>query len=514
MCAEDRLSGPSKVLTIFFNDLYFWVNRDMAGKRQYQFGPYLFEATSGLLTSGSDRVALRPKIANLLRVLVESAPEVVSKDDLMARVWPDTNVVESGLARNINELRKSLSKEPQAIQTVPKRGYRFTIPVECPEPLPEVIAPPAAAASAPGHSRWARRAAIFAFGTMGAVASASLLIRITGSDDTSAPRTPEPYSAAGIEAEVKKEGAAGYYNWGKWEVQAMRDALVHFRRAASLDARLWYGYVGIADSYLGLLLLANRMDPEWAQWARHAADRAVQLGPNIAIAHCALGCVRLILDWDLKGAEASFEDALRCNPFNYVAYQRRGLLRTLQRRFDEARTDLRKATELKPEFHDAQVFWAWSEFCAGNFDGAIDVLKDLPPSGGKRKQALRILAATHGMKRQFEAARKTLALASLSPGDDLAVRAWLDAREGNVVAAKSGLDRLCGVYARDNSSYCDTAIIDSELGLVDSAFASLERGLQLRHWRVLMLSVDPRLESLHKDPRWNAFCSRIRAQEP
>jgi tetratricopeptide (TPR) repeat protein len=293
----------------------------------------------------------------------------------------------------------------------------------------------------------------------------------------------------------------------------MRDALVHFRQAASLDAQLWYGYVGIADSYLGLLLLANRMDPEWAQWARHAAERAVQLGPGIAVARCALGSVRLIIDWDLDGAEASFEEALRCNPFSYVAYQRRGLLRTLQRRFAEARVDFRRATELKPEFYDGKVFWAWSEFCAGNFDGTVELLKNLPPSGGKRKLALRILASTYGMKRQFESARKTLALARLFSDHDLAVRAWLDAREGNIAAAKSGLDRLCADYGRDSYSYCDTAVINAEIGLNDGAFASLERGLQLRHWKVLILSVDPRLESLHKDARWHALRSRIGARE-
>lgn len=327
----------------------------MAEKRQYRFGPYEFGPVSGMLTHGKDTIPLRPKIADLLTSLVRSAPEVVLKDDLISRVWPDTNIVESGLARNVNELRKSLSEEPEAIETIPKRGYRFTIPVESTGAPSGVDPAPPAPVSPLRSPSWLRRGAILALGVVGAAASAPLLRRLAKSNASPSTVPLAARSAAEVETEVKKEGAAGYHNWGKWEEPAMHQALIHFRRAASLDARLWYGYVGLADSYLGLVMLANRIDPEWGQWARHAAERAVQLGPNIAITHCALGSVRLVLDWDSKAAAAAFENALRANVFNYVAYQRRGVLRTIQGRFEEARVDLRKATELKPEFFDGQI---------------------------------------------------------------------------------------------------------------------------------------------------------------
>lgn len=104
------------------------------------------------------------------------------------------------------------------------------------------------------------------------------------------------------------------------------------------------------------------------------------------------------------------------------------------------------------------------------------------------------------MKRQFESARKTLAEANLDSGATLAVRAWLEAREGNTASANLALEQLRIHCAKHNLPYCDTAMIDTELGRFDSAFASLETGLELRHWKILMLSVDPRLEPLHQDP--------------
>src|SRR3712207_5548905 len=67
-------------------------------------------------------------------VLVEHAGEVVDKDTIFRLVWPDTFVVESSLTKNISLLRKALDGDgaESAIQTVSKRGYRFTAEIEAP----------------------------------------------------------------------------------------------------------------------------------------------------------------------------------------------------------------------------------------------------------------------------------------------------------------------------------------------------------------------------------------------
>src|SRR5437660_12004218 len=65
---------------------------------------------------------------DILRVLVERAGELVSKDEIIAKVWPGTTVEESNLTVQISTLRRSLDEKPAAasyIQTVPGRGYRF-----------------------------------------------------------------------------------------------------------------------------------------------------------------------------------------------------------------------------------------------------------------------------------------------------------------------------------------------------------------------------------------------------
>jgi len=79
-----------------------------------------------------------------LLVLVENSGHIVGKDALMKKVWCDTFVEEANLTVNISSLRKVLnadSHEPQFIETIPKRGYRFIAPVTG---LPDEIADPVA----------------------------------------------------------------------------------------------------------------------------------------------------------------------------------------------------------------------------------------------------------------------------------------------------------------------------------------------------------------------------------
>jgi DNA-binding winged helix-turn-helix (wHTH) protein len=75
-------------------------------------------------------VPLTPKAFDTLLALVEKSHHVISKQELMEKVWPNTFVEENNLAQNISVLRKALeAKGEKLIETVPKRGYRFVVDV-------------------------------------------------------------------------------------------------------------------------------------------------------------------------------------------------------------------------------------------------------------------------------------------------------------------------------------------------------------------------------------------------
>jgi DNA-binding winged helix-turn-helix (wHTH) protein len=97
-------------------------------KHFYTFGPFLLDAGECLLTLDGKPVALAPKAFEALVILVENAGNLVDKDDLMRRLWPDSFVEEGNVAKHVSLLRRVLSEATNGreyIETIPKRGYRF-----------------------------------------------------------------------------------------------------------------------------------------------------------------------------------------------------------------------------------------------------------------------------------------------------------------------------------------------------------------------------------------------------
>jgi len=96
------------------------------------FGELQLDLSQGVLSRLGVPVPVAPKAMQILCVLVEEHGRLVTKDDLMKRVWPDTFVEDGNLAVNIFALRKALAEGmngEEAIETIPRRGYRFVAPV-------------------------------------------------------------------------------------------------------------------------------------------------------------------------------------------------------------------------------------------------------------------------------------------------------------------------------------------------------------------------------------------------
>ena len=101
---------------------------DQQDNQSYEFGRFRLKVAERVLLREGEPVPLTPKVFDILVTLVEHGGQVVSKDDLMKRVWPNTFVEEGNLTQNISLLRKALGETPggaQFIETVPRRGYRF-----------------------------------------------------------------------------------------------------------------------------------------------------------------------------------------------------------------------------------------------------------------------------------------------------------------------------------------------------------------------------------------------------
>src|SRR5688500_12796536 len=112
-------------------------------RRAFRFGPFELDVRERRLSRGSAVIPLRLKVFETLRALVENAGRLVTKQELLDAVGPDTSVKENNLNHNVAVLRKALGEKATGqrfIETVPRVGYRFSAAVEAVEPRPLVHA--------------------------------------------------------------------------------------------------------------------------------------------------------------------------------------------------------------------------------------------------------------------------------------------------------------------------------------------------------------------------------------
>src|SRR6266446_5826368 len=101
-----------------------------------RFGPFEVDLRAGELRKGGAKLRLTGQPFEVLAILLEHAGEVVSREELQKRLWPDTFVdVEHNLNTAINKIREALcdsAENPVFVRTLPRRGYLFIAKLEAP----------------------------------------------------------------------------------------------------------------------------------------------------------------------------------------------------------------------------------------------------------------------------------------------------------------------------------------------------------------------------------------------
>ena len=93
-----------------------------------RFGSFQIDPRTWLLTDGSGPVDLSPRLVEILAFIVARGGEIVTKDELLERFWPDVHVTDNTLTRAVADIRKAINddaSQPKYLQTASRRGYRF-----------------------------------------------------------------------------------------------------------------------------------------------------------------------------------------------------------------------------------------------------------------------------------------------------------------------------------------------------------------------------------------------------
>src|SRR5215510_5931165 len=341
----------------------------------YRFGEYEVNAAERVLKRGGEIVSLPLKAYEVLLALLERHGRVVSKEELIEQVWPDSFVDEANLARHVYTLRRALGERPKEnggedhfIQTVSGRGYRFVASVrESDEEEAERVIhePPAAGAAAPTVSSPAkrepltgvinqrrRRAAIALAALITVVAAVIYFSKGANGIESILPREERERLAKrrNVDPEAHQAYVNGRYHWNKRTSAGLRKAIEYFNEAIARDPNYAQPYAGLADCYALMEGLSPRTLPpnEAYPKAKEAAMKALRIDDQSAEAHTSLGRIKLNYDWDWPGAEKEFKLAIQIDPDYPTAHQWYSVYLAYLGRYTEAIAEARRAYALDP----------------------------------------------------------------------------------------------------------------------------------------------------------------------
>jgi tetratricopeptide (TPR) repeat protein len=439
-----------------------------------RFDAFALDPDRHVVTHDGRDLALSPHLVDILGHLASHPGELVTKEALFERFWPDINVTENTLARAIADIRKALGDSaaaPRFIQTVARRGYRF------------VAIGPRPASSGDDPLRWfvRGRAALEALDATQLPEAVHAFEQAVSAMPDYAPAHTGLASGCLLQYETTR--ASNTPNR-----EPLLRAITHARRACALDPSLgeaWatLGHVlavaGQLEEARAVTRRAAAVEPtswrhhfrlslaSWGEERLRACDRTLSLLPDFAPARFATAMVFTArqafapaLLAASAGAAAQSRQAIDASPFPAVGlHWLRGLLLLHERQlglaiesFAREMDELREAQVYAREFRvNAQVAAGFAHLAAHDATGAIDAfrmaLETLPRNG-------RALIGLHSALRLTSLAREAdlllpqieQTIAELAEGQRLIeaamVQAAAETTQGQADAACATLERL------------------------------------------------------------------------
>jgi len=288
----------------------------------YRFGPFEFDQAGCRLYRDNAPVDLPPRLLDLLAQLVARPGDLLTKNELIAQVWPGVFVTDNSLTRAVSELRRSLgdvAEEPQYIQTVARRGYRFVAQVR-----------------------------------------------------TAARRTPEPGADPDTLSGHRAEAGARL-QLEAFSADALPDAITALERQRATDPDDARVRVALAHAYF-FQHEATRASPmrdrAFLEKARTEAREACRLDPALGDGWAALGII-LSAEGESADARAALRRAISLEPDNWRHHFRHAYVSWGEDRL----RSVARALALQPAQPFAYMLAATVFIARGAFDAATEALK-------------------------------------------------------------------------------------------------------------------------------------------
>jgi TolB-like protein/Flp pilus assembly protein TadD len=335
----------------------------------------------------------------------------------------------------------------------------------------------------------------------------TLQAKLTGSEKSSIAEVPTTNQEA-YELYLK-----GRFFWNKRSGVDLRKAIEYFNQAIAKDPNYALAYAGLADSYLLLPNYGAASTQESIPPARAALKKALELDDSLAEAHASQGLLDT-LELQMERAVVDFQRAIELKPNYATAYHWLMLGQLSLGRFDQAIAEGKHALELDPLSLIINADYSWTYSCAHRFDEAEKQARktlEINPHfflahyylGGILQLKGRLNDAIPEFQKSVELNNDAYSLAMLG-------QAY--ARNGQKEEAQKVLARLTDEAKSRYVAPYAWALLYVGLDDKQRALAELERAYQTGDTNYLfILKVDPLLDDLRGDPRFEALVNKITA---
>ena len=304
----------------------------------------------------------------------------------------------------------------------------------------------------------------------------------------------------------------GRYEWNRRTAERLKKANEYFRQAIEKDPGYALAYGGLAESYALYNYYGVERADEACPKGKKAAARAQEIDRNLVEPHVALGWIRLSCDWDWTGSERAFKRALEINPNDGTLYGFYSAYLKAMGKLDEALALSKRGFQTEPLSLNLGAVYGRDLYLVGRDDEAFEQIRKTLEIDSTFIDARMYLGWLYARKRRFDEAIDNLQQAYKLSGGDARVASSLGyvyAISGRRRQAEAELGRLKEQGKQHYVAPYDIAVVYAGLGDKDETFRWLEAGFLERCFWMVWLKIDPRLDAIRGDLRYQDLLRRM-----
>lgn len=514
-------------------------------KEIFEFGEFRLDVDEHTIEriDGKRNGTLTEKAFQALVLLVRRRGHLVSKDELIQCVWPDTIVEDNNLEKCVHHIRQFLGETSEGtkyIETVRKHGYRFVGKVKAIEVssswLPETFRTfdkskgPAdlIADRFPKSGDESENPAGIGLAVLErprvrfwrAIVLLSIVLvlmgAMTGLGYYRFIRSSVEADAAQILAKRGTNNDEAYrsyllaMNVGEERgVQNVLRSREYFEQAVELDpnyARAWAGLALIHNDIVGH---TDSGQPEHYQSSMEAIRRALAIDPNLSEAYSSLCNNKNTYEYDVSGAEMACKRAVELDPNSPVAHKTYAKFLYTRGKFADALVEIKTAMDLQPVSYRNQQIYALTLYFARQYDESEAQFKRLIELNPNQSAFIhgRLIRVLEEQGKESEAFEYLVRMLTIQKADDTALERLKDEYRTRGWRGVM-IERIKTAEADPAPSNFGLACLNAKIGKTDRALEYLEKAYQERSFQIAILKVEPQLDSLRSDPRFDDLVRR------